>query len=186
MSVILGIDKSTQERWLPVPGSDKHFVSAAGKIIKRVNASHPERRQTVFIVPGLNKNGYEYIKVFQKRWLVHRLVYAAFVGPLKPGLVVCHLDGSRTGNDYTNLRQTTQAENMSHKITHGTHQEGEKHGRAIYTDKTVRNVKNAVGAARRSHSGRLGRFEGTRIALEWGVSIYLVYDINNHNRWSHL
>lgn len=42
----------------------------------------------------------------------HKLVCEYFVGGKKDGLIVDHIDGDRLNNHYTNLRYTTQKENI--------------------------------------------------------------------------
>lgn len=55
-----------------------------------------------------------------KKMFIHRLVYKAFIGPLIDGLVIEHLDSNPMNNHYTNLKQSTQKENIQTAINYGT------------------------------------------------------------------
>lgn len=55
----------------------------------------------------------------ERKYLVHRLVYEAFVGKLEEGKVIDHIDANRGNNHYKNLRQVTQKENIHNAIKHG-------------------------------------------------------------------
>lgn len=61
--------------------------------------------------------GYMTVKLHCKGKLVnarvHRLVYEAFKGRIIPNLVIDHIDGNRTNNNLSNLRQITTRENTS-------------------------------------------------------------------------
>lgn len=47
-----------------------------------------------------------------RKFFVHRLVYQAWVGELKDGMVIEHLDANPDNNYYLNLKQSTQKENI--------------------------------------------------------------------------
>lgn len=55
-----------------------------------------------------------------KRYLVHRLVAKAFIGEIPDGYVVEHLDGDPSNNHVSNLKISTQSENIRTALTHGT------------------------------------------------------------------
>ena len=174
------------EEWRPIPWNPRYEISFIGEIKKHINFTHPERAQIMMMRTHQDRDGYACLRLRGQKWLLHRLVYAVFCGDLKNHLVVCHLDGNNKNNVASNLLQTTQAENISHKKLHGTHQEGEKHGMSLYDDDTVRLVKKAVAVARRGPTGRMRRFEAIRIANLFGVSTRLVQKINTENAWGHL
>jgi hypothetical protein len=44
-------------------------------------------------------------------WLLHRLVYSAFNGPIPEDKVVDHIDGDKFNNKLSNLRLLTPREN---------------------------------------------------------------------------
>ena len=57
---------------------------------------------------------------------MHRLVLAAFVGPLPEGKEVCHNNGNPGDNRLENLRYGTKSENNLDRVKHGTHHEARK------------------------------------------------------------
>lgn len=71
----------------------------------------------------LKLSGYGYYQVHfwkdgkRKMFLVHRLVYEAFNGPIPDGLVIDHVDGCKTNNRLENLRVCTQKENSNNPVT---------------------------------------------------------------------
>ena len=64
---------------------------------------------------GRRKQRYLY---FRDAWTHHvgiqvaHAVYIAYVGPIKPGMTIDHIDGCTTNNDYRNLRQVSDAINQ--------------------------------------------------------------------------
>ena len=78
-----------------------------------------------FLKPRVGKNGYSglVLQVYgkSKTFNVHRLVAIHFVKSDDPNKkFVCHLDGNKLNNDYSNLYWGTFSENMLDKRTHGT------------------------------------------------------------------
>lgn len=74
-----------------------------------------------FLKASIGENGYKRIELKiapgkPKKFLVHRLVYSIFIGELKEQMVIDHIDADRQNNHYSNLRQVTQKENISHAI----------------------------------------------------------------------
>lgn len=55
-----------------------------------------------------------------KKYLVHRLVLEAFIGPCPPGYEASHEDGNPTNNDLSNLRWRPKGDNCKLKTKHGT------------------------------------------------------------------
>lgn len=81
-----------------------------------------------------------------KKMFIHRLVYKAFIGPLIDGLVIEHLDSNPMNNHYTNLKQSTQKENIQTAINYGTFGNNKKnisiydtHSDKIYTFNKIAN-----------------------------------------------
>lgn len=61
-------------------------------------------------------NGYLSVSYRRKKIAYHRLMYAAFIGPLSPDLVINHIDGNPLNNSLTNLELVTQSENNVHRF----------------------------------------------------------------------
>ena len=55
---------------------------------------------------------YKNNKRYYKR--VHRLVYEAFNGPIKDGLLINHIDEDKSNNEISNLELTTNSVNIKH------------------------------------------------------------------------
>lgn len=55
-----------------------------------------------------------------RRFFIHRLVLAAFVGPRPEGMEACHNDGNPTNNIVSNLRWDTKSANAQDRRRHGT------------------------------------------------------------------
>jgi hypothetical protein len=109
---------------------------------------------------------------------VARLVYSLFVGALKPGMVICHLNGNYRDNRWQNLYQGTQKENIGHKRLHGTWQSCEKHPKAKLTNEQALLVRRAVNVWRNAKTGRLIKGAGQLIAEDLGVNYQSVLNIS--------
>lgn len=170
--MIVGIESAKQH-----PDDSCVWVLPNGRVIKRINKRHPERRQWLEFSQYLDKDGYAMVRIANKNWRVHRLVYLLFVGPLKDEQVICHVDGDKTNNHWENLMQSTQAVNISHKFAHGTMLCKERHPRSIHTSDQVNAIRQALLEAPRSPTGRLKRGFAKQIADQFGASIHLVHDL---------
>lgn len=93
------------------------------------------------------------------RATVHSLVAEAFIGPRPAGFDVCHGDGDKSNNRFTNLRYATRTENIADKRKHGTSQDGERNQSAKLTNEQAKQIRN------RRHAGALLR----ELAAEFGV-----------------
>ena len=92
-----------KEEWLPVTGYEGYYwVSNMGQVKSRDQVM----RQT--------KHGYCKVDLsrggVKKRFSVHRLVMASFVGEAE-GMVVDHIDGDVRNNNLDNLEYVTHSEN---------------------------------------------------------------------------
>lgn len=174
------------ESWRQVPWARAYEVSDVGNVRRRINITHPERnRPYVYLRPETDKDGYRRISLNRKHYLVHRLVYALFVGELVEGLVVCHIDGTQTNNAPSNLLQASQKENIAHKAIHGTQQIGERHGRSKHTTELAHRVHEALAIVPRSATGRLKRGASIAVARQTGAPLSLVRDISANKTWRH-
>jgi len=76
------------------------------------------------------------------------------------------------------LWSAEQRENISHKKIHGTWQSAEKHPRALISNDMARLIKKDLHEAPKSETGRLKRGEGKRLQDKYGISINVIYKIN--------
>lgn len=94
-----------------------YYISEFGEILSDFNNKRKIMR------PFVTSDGYLRIELKYKpgkakKYSIHRLVYQTFVGELKEGFVIDHIDANRTNNHYTNLRLCTQKENIQNAIRH--------------------------------------------------------------------
>ena len=62
----------------------------------------------------------------EKRFYVHHLVAAAFIGPRPDGLMICHGPTGFTDNRAVNLRYDTRSENSHDMVVDGVHPQAAK------------------------------------------------------------
>lgn len=126
-----------------VPGFSKYLVSEDGKIYRF-------GRELCLCI---DKDGYLRCAItndFGRRKMIasHTAVALAFIGPKPtPKHEVCHNDGSKTNNHFSNLRWGTRKENHQDLKRHGTSLVGEKNGRAKLTEENVNEIKKIVKAS---------------------------------------
>lgn len=85
-------------------------ITVTGKVINNVTGNIRQ--------PSVNTYGYLVVTLYDevlppKQFFIHRLVYELFVGELKPGLTIDHIDGNKNNNRPTNLEQVSFGENSS-------------------------------------------------------------------------
>lgn len=98
-------------------GIRNYFISEYGDILNKDNG--------IILKPFVTKDNHLRIELKiapnkPKKFFVHRLVYQAFIGELQRGFVIEHLDGNPLNNHYSNLKQSTQKENIHTAIKHKT------------------------------------------------------------------
>lgn len=115
----------------PVPGFEStHEVNGLGVVwskprrITRANGTSMTLGGR-FLKPTPDRRGYLYMNIQdggrRRRWYVHQLVAAAFIGPRPGDLHVLHNNGRNQDNRPSNLRYDTNAENMRDRVRHGAH-----------------------------------------------------------------
>ena len=117
-----GFTISMLEWWQPVVGYERNYqVSTHGRVRSIItNFGRPRSR---LLKPRTADSGYANVwlclnsKV--RRHFVHRLVMAAFIGPLPPEKQVNHRDGVKANNHVYNLEYVTPSENHLHALRTG-------------------------------------------------------------------
>ncbi len=168
-------DAEAEEEWVPIAGYEGLYsVSSAGRVRSKITTEH--RRKGV-LKPLLDRYGYQSVKLWRQgvctRAKIHILVAAAFIGPRPPGLVLNHLDGTKTRNVPSTLEYVTRARNNQHASEIGLARapRGEDHGRAKITAATAAIIRESP----ESH-----RVLGQR----YGVSRGHVYRIKKGLAWA--
>lgn len=122
------------ETWKAIPKDERYEVSNSGRV--RMKGKFVDRK----LVPL--KNGYlTFMTMISGKSVchyAHRSVFEAFVGPVPPGMHVCHNNGDRTDNRVSNLRLDTPLGNIRDKQLHGTQPYGEANQASKLTIEQVR------------------------------------------------
>ena len=108
------MNKGMTEIWKDIIGYDNYQVSNLGNV-KSLNYRHTGKEQV--LKAGKNKDGYLYIILCKngktKKYLIHRLVYEAFNGPIPEGMQCNHISENKTENNLENLNLMTHKENCN-------------------------------------------------------------------------
>jgi len=158
---------------LPGYGVDRDgFVYCNRSINGKGNKTYPWR-----VVKPLKCSGGRYLQIGadDKKYLVHRLVAFAFLGPCPIGYEVAHLNGKSHQNNADNLCYKTNKENNAMKKEHGTDNAGEKNHRARLTSDEVLDIRMSCGAG--------GYGIQAYIAKKYRVSQATISNIINNKSW---
>ena len=168
------MEDSIEEIWKPIEGCEGYFVSNLGNVKSNKNRVKGNLKLLV------DKDGYltVWVSTKPKRRLlkVHRLVAQAFVDNPENKPQVCHKDGSKDNNVYTNLYWGTAKENNREKISHGTIARGEAQGLSKLKKEDVIEIKRLLS-------------EGVRnitLAKRFGVNKSTIATIKSGGSWSWL
>lgn len=166
-----------QEVWRPVVNHEFYEVSSIGRVrsLPRtvVTARGVRKYKGRVLSPSMHKTGYLAVNIRNATHYVHRLVLAAFVGPCPVGCECCHNNGDRADNRLSNLRWDTFSANQRDRITHGTHNRGERCGMAKLTAKEVKQI-------------RASSEQGKRLAEYFEVSQQLISAVRHNRCWQHI
>ena len=170
------------EEWRDVPGYvGMYQASSHGRVrsvqrLLQCEVDKGQRIQKTMLKPGRNKQGrlqvaFSFISYEPpwhanvRRFQLHRVVYAAFHGPIPEGVHILHADGNHLNNAITNLYAGTQR--------HGTPTEGESHTQAKLTEDQARRIK-------------FGNERQIDLAKEFGVTQVAISHIRTGKAWKHL
>lgn len=175
------------EVWRDVVGLGGHYsVSNIGRV--RSNARTKIRSNgspiptPTRIIKARDHNGYSMVSMTRADGVclhkfVHRLVMAAFVGPIPDGMEVCHGDGTRSNNRLHNLRYGTRSDNVQDALKHGTHRshglKGEQAHGAILVEADVLVIRSSKEAA-------------PALAARFKVSDSAIKAVRSRKTWKHV
>ena len=175
-------ENNITEEWRDVVGYEGLYsVSNLGRV-KRVASWCNSQRMNLEMKIGLDSHGYHRIGLNRSgvrlRFQLHRIVMAAFVGPIPEGHQVNHINGDKVDNRACNLEYLTQSQNLKHdwRVLKSRNQNGSKNPSAKLTEEMVLEIRNlrAQGIA----------YEA--IAARFGMSHWGIQDICYRRRWKHI
>lgn len=167
------------EEWREVKDYPGYEISNFGRL-----RSSRMRTPATILKPSVIRAGYLTYSLrsgaTHKRFMAHRLVLEAFVGPCPAGMQCGHLDGNSSNNRVDNLKWITALENQSHRKIHGTYFCGENAVLAKLTDKDVIEI-------RRDFVTRgLWKDNVTHLADKYGVHKDSIRNAIAGRTWKHL
>jgi hypothetical protein len=136
-----------------------------------------------FWTSSTNAKGYGSVVCDGKTELAHRVAWLLTHGPIPAGMFVCH---NCPGGDQpaccrpAHLWLGTAKDNSLDMVAKGRHVlprlKGERHYRTHLTDKDVLAIRQ-----RRAEGEKLAR-----IGADFGIGMWAVWSIANHQRWKHI
>lgn len=178
------IPPETQENWRPVVGYEGIYeVSDLGRV-KRIKPEANTYNGRILTIATF-KRGYQYTTLLKqgkpRKHRIHRLVLAAFVGPIPEGYEVNHIDGNRANNSLSNLEYVTHSENERHAYRElnkaAAMPRGEAHYSAVLTNDVVHEIKRLLS---------LGPYSYREIARMVNVDARRIGKINRGEIWRHV
>ena len=110
----------------------------------------------------------------------HRFIVECITGrPIPEGMVINHINGVKTDNNYSNLEIVTPSENTRHAFSIGlcTPKRGELNGLCELSESTVRSIIRLIVNTNQSNA---------EIAAMFNISDRHVSSIRHKRRWAHL
>ncbi len=107
------------KRYKQLEGYRHYNIYEDGTIIRRkhtnTNGTHLAKTKLQLTT---EKNGYISVVLVNDsgehvKWYLHRLLYTVFVGEIKKGYEIDHIDGNRANNNLNNLRMMTHRDNTN-------------------------------------------------------------------------
>lgn len=172
--------------WRAVSGFPGYEVSNAGDV-RSITRAVPHQNVTKNIFGKMKKarpqknGGQMRVTLFHERAsksiFVHRLVMAAFVGPLPAGKLVRHLNGNPHDNRLENLAYGDAFENAADAIAHGVQPRGERSNKSSLTDRKIREIRCFA---------RDPRISQKSLASMYGVTAANITCIVRRQTWGHI
>lgn len=169
------------EVWKDIPGYDGYQASTLGRI-KSVNRVRPQKNRwgtvTNFFHKGQilkstkRKNKYEQVSLsINGRHIkreVHYFVAITFLGEIKKGMEINHIDFNKQNNSVKNLEIVSKLKNIQHNITFG------RHNRSKLTPDLVRQLRAEI---------KLGKQTMVELAKKYKISYTNIKMIKYREIW---
>lgn len=172
-----------QEIWKPIKDFDgQYLISNQGRLKSlRTIRVHGNRKLTQFkekvMNPSKSKAGYCYATLSdRKKYLIHRLVAAAFLSPIPGKECVNHKDCNKSNNTISNLEYCTPKENTQHLIESGYSFKGSSSPSSKLHEKDIITIFNLRSKGRTYQ----------QIASIFNVDQSLIGKIITRKLWSHV
>ncbi len=166
-----------REDFRPILGFEGHYEINSEGVIISIKRGKRKVMKTKITYQGyqnvcLRMNGKPYTKV------VHRLVWEAFIGKIKDGLLVLHGEGTTRDNCcLENLSLGTVQDNLGRdRRRDGTTPQGERNTSAKLTEVQVRYIKSRIRDNEKLRA----------LAKLFEVGPSLIGHIKNGRAWSHV
>lgn len=91
------------------------YLPETGQLVWKRREDMPNAWNAKFVgkvAGGMSGPGYFQVAIYKKRYLVHRLIWVMFNGPIPDDLQVDHINRTRTDNRIENLRLLTCSQNL--------------------------------------------------------------------------
>lgn len=129
------------KEWFPLSINKNYGINKDGEVINF---------KTKKLIKGSQRNNYLRVQINGHYYSIHRLIYETFIGPIPEGMLIDHIDGNRSNNSLSNLRLTTQSENMKNSMINGHNGQipilqFDKQGNFIQEFPTIQAAADAVG-----------------------------------------
>lgn len=165
------------ECWKAIEGWP-YEVSDEGRV-RRTHAGQGARAGFI-LQPQITPNGYAAVHLTrggkQRRFYVHRLVAAAFLGPIPPRHDVDHIDANKAHNNPRNLAIVTKPENHRRATAMGLKSRGTDRWNAKLDPQTVREIRQRAQAGQSTRS----------LALLFDVQPATIRSVVRRDRWAHV
>lgn len=169
------------EQWRPIPDYEGFYeVSNQGRVrsVDRHTHSYGGRtwlRKGHLLNLSTDKDGYKKAHLSKngksRRFFVHRLVAAAFIGPQPAGQECRHLNGNPADNSLANLAWGTQSDNRR-----DCYQYGGRSGRGKLYREQVLEIRERLAAGEKK----------TDLAREYGVHFMNIHAIGKGTHFAYI
>lgn len=171
----------TDEEWRDIPGYEGIYqVSDLGRV-KRIT-KHRRYAANRLLKPIAHNMGYVEVILCcgteQKRYYIHRLILATFIGECPSGMQVNHKNGIKTDNRLENLEYVTRSQNIKHSYDVLKRQRpiGESAINARLTESQVREIRRLLKLGARP----------VDLAKQFDVHKNTIHSIKNKSNWKHV
>lgn len=162
------------EEWRQITGWPLYEVSDHGRV-RNVRSMN-------LLKPVIGWHGYLGVGLYSGSRIgstqrIHRLVAAAFIGFIQPGMEVNHIDGDKRNNNIDNLEIVSRADNRAHAMRLGLIPRGEANTQARLSEDDVRQIFRLK---------REQRISDSELATRFGVTSDTIGNILGGRSWRHL